>query len=103
MFSNLLLVDEVNRATPRTQSALLEAMQERQVTVEGVTRPLPDPFLVLATQNPVEFEGTFALPAGAAGPVPAPGRRSATRTPRVSAGSPAATRPPRSRWTRSSP
>ena len=62
VFSNLLLVDEVNRATPRTQSALLEAMQERQVTVEGVTRPLPDPFLVLATQNPVEFEGTFALP-----------------------------------------
>ena len=61
-FTNLLLVDEINRATPRTQSALLEAMQERQVTVEGVTRPLPDPFLVLATQNPVEFEGTFALP-----------------------------------------
>jgi MoxR-like ATPase len=58
----VLLVDEVNRATPRTQSALLEAMQERQVSVEGVTRPLPDPFLLLATQNPVEYEGTFALP-----------------------------------------
>ena len=62
VFTNVLLVDEVNRATPRTQSALLEAMQERQVTVEGTTHRLPDPFLVLATQNPVEFEGTFALP-----------------------------------------
>jgi MoxR-like ATPase len=62
VFTNILLVDEINRATPRTQSALLEAMQERQVTVEGTTRALPDPFLVIATQNPVEFEGTFALP-----------------------------------------
>ena len=62
VFTNLLLVDEVNRATPRTQSALLEAMQERQVSIEGTTHVLPDPFLVLATQNPVEFEGTFALP-----------------------------------------
>src|SRR3954447_24057344 len=62
VFTNVLLVDEVNRATPRTQSALLEAMQERQVTVEGTTHVLPDPFVVLATQNPVEFEGTFALP-----------------------------------------
>src|SRR3954470_21723149 len=62
VFTNVLLVDEVNRATPRTQSALLEAMQERQVTVEGATHRLPDPFLVLATQNRVEFEGTFALP-----------------------------------------
>ena len=62
VFTNVLLVDEVNRATPRTQSALLEAMQERQVTVEGTTHRLPDPFLVLATQNPVEFEGTFSLP-----------------------------------------
>ncbi len=58
----ILLVDEVNRATPRTQSALLEAMEERTVTVEGETRALPDPFLVLATQNPVELEGTFPLP-----------------------------------------
>ncbi|TMB55090.1 MAG: MoxR family ATPase, partial [Chloroflexi bacterium] len=58
----VLLVDEINRATPRTQSALLEAMQERQVSAEGKTRPLPDPFLVLATQNPIELEGTFALP-----------------------------------------
>src|SRR6185436_12185753 len=56
------LVDEINRATPRTQSALLEAMQERQVSIEGTTHPLPDPFIVLATQNPVEFEGTFSLP-----------------------------------------
>jgi MoxR-like ATPase len=62
VFTNLLLVDEINRATPRTQSALLEAMQERQVSIEGRTHPLPEPFLVLATQNPVEFEGTFALP-----------------------------------------
>ncbi|HEY3165011.1 MAG TPA: MoxR family ATPase [Candidatus Limnocylindrales bacterium] len=62
VFTNILLVDEINRATPRTQSALLEAMQERQVTIEGTTRPLPDPFIVLATQNPIEFEGTFALP-----------------------------------------
>jgi MoxR-like ATPase len=62
VFTNVLLVDEINRATPRTQSALLEAMQERQVSAEGETRPLPDPFLVLATQNPIELEGTFALP-----------------------------------------
>jgi MoxR-like ATPase len=62
VFTNVLLVDEINRATPRTQSALLEAMQERQVSVEGVTRRLPDPFLVLATQNPIEYEGTFSLP-----------------------------------------
>ncbi|MBA2720694.1 MAG: MoxR family ATPase [Chloroflexi bacterium] len=62
VFTNILLVDEINRATPRTQAALLEAMQERQVTIEGVSRPLPDPFIVLATQNPIEFEGTFALP-----------------------------------------
>jgi MoxR-like ATPase len=62
IFTNLLLVDEINRATPRTQSALLEAMQEGQVSVDGVTHALPAPFLVLATQNPVELEGTFALP-----------------------------------------
>jgi MoxR-like ATPase len=62
IFTNVLLVDEINRATPRTQSALLEAMQERQVSVDGVTRPIPAPFLVLATQNPIELEGTFALP-----------------------------------------
>jgi MoxR-like ATPase len=58
----VLLADEINRATPRTQSALLEAMQERQVTVDGRTYPLPRPFLVLATQNPIELEGTFPLP-----------------------------------------
>ena len=62
VMSQVVLADEINRATPRTQSALLEAMQERQVTVDGVTRPLPRPFLVLATQNPVELEGTFPLP-----------------------------------------
>lgn len=62
VFVNILLADEINRATPRTQAALLEAMQERQVTADGVTHPLAAPFLVLATQNPVEFEGTFPLP-----------------------------------------
>jgi MoxR-like ATPase len=62
IFMNILLVDEINRATPRTQSALLEAMQEQQVSVDGVTRVLPRPFLVLATQNPIEYEGTFPLP-----------------------------------------
>ncbi len=62
VFSQVLLGDEINRATPRTQSSLLEAMQERQVTVDGRTYPLPRPFLVLATQNPIELEGTFPLP-----------------------------------------
>ena len=62
IFVNILLVDEINRATPRTQSALLEAMQEQQVTVDGITYPLPRPFLVMATQNPIEYEGTFPLP-----------------------------------------
>src|SRR5579884_3642351 len=61
-FANVLLADDVNRATPRTQSSLLECMGERQISVDGVARPLPRPFLVLATQNPVEFEGTFPLP-----------------------------------------
>ena len=62
VFSNVVLFDEINRATPRTQSALLEAMQERQVSVDGTTHQLPRPFVVLATQNPIELEGTFALP-----------------------------------------
>jgi len=62
VFTNLLLADEINRAPPKTQAALLEAMQERQVTSEGVTRPLEPPFLVLATQNPIEYEGTYPLP-----------------------------------------
>ncbi|GJQ28692.1 MAG: ATPase AAA [Phycisphaerae bacterium] len=62
VFTQVLLADEINRATPKTQSALLEAMQERSVTVGGVTRPLPEPFLVLATQNPIEQEGTYPLP-----------------------------------------
>ncbi len=61
-FAHILLTDEINRATPRTQSALLECMGERQITVDGVTRVLPRPFLVLATQNPIEYEGTFPLP-----------------------------------------
>jgi MoxR-like ATPase len=62
VFTNILLADEINRASPKTQSALLEAMQEGQVTLEGESLPLPDPFLVLATQNPIEYEGTFPLP-----------------------------------------
>jgi MoxR-like ATPase len=62
IFTNILLADEINRASPKTQSALLEAMQEFQVTLEGQTQRLPEPFLVLATQNPIEYEGTFPLP-----------------------------------------
>ncbi len=62
VFANVVLVDEINRAMPRTQSALLEAMAERQVTVDGLTRKLPDPFFVIATENPIEQEGTFPLP-----------------------------------------
>src|SRR5437763_4215997 len=62
VFANLLLADEINRAPPKTQAALLEAMQERQVTTEGATRRLGPPFLVLATQNPIEYEGTYPLP-----------------------------------------
>jgi MoxR-like ATPase len=62
IFAQVVLVDEINRATPKTQAALLEAMEERQVTVDGKTHPLPRPFMVLATQNPIEYEGTFPLP-----------------------------------------
>ena len=62
VFTHLLLADEINRTPPKTQAALLEAMEERQVTVEGAPRPLPDPFVVVATQNPVEYEGTYTLP-----------------------------------------
>lgn len=62
IFSNIVVADEINRATPKTQSALLESMQERQVTIEGETLSLPEPFIVIATQNPIEMEGTFELP-----------------------------------------
>jgi MoxR-like ATPase len=62
IFANVVLADEINRAPPRTQSALLEAMSDRQVSVDGTTYPLPQPFIVIATQNPIEFEGTYALP-----------------------------------------
>lgn len=62
VLAQVVLTDEINRATPKTQAALLEAMEERQVTVDGVTHPTPDPFMVLATQNPIEYEGTFPLP-----------------------------------------
>ncbi|MBO9339892.1 MAG: MoxR family ATPase [Chloroflexus sp.] len=62
IMAQIVLADEINRATPKTQSALLEAMEERQITVDGITHPLPQPFIVLATQNPIEYEGTFPLP-----------------------------------------
>jgi MoxR-like ATPase len=62
VFTNLLLADEINRTPPKTQAALLESMEERQVTIEGTARPLPEPFVVVATQNPVEYEGTYPLP-----------------------------------------
>ena len=62
LFANIVLADEINRASPKTQSALLEAMEERQVSIDGVTRTLPQPFLVIATQNPVEHDGTYRLP-----------------------------------------
>src|SRR3712207_3665227 len=62
VFTNILLADEINRATPRTQSALLEVMEEKQVTVDGISRPVPKPFFVIATQNPIEYQGTFPLP-----------------------------------------
>jgi MoxR-like ATPase len=62
IMAQIVLADEINRATPKTQSALLEAMEEHQITVDGVTRPLPEPFMVMATQNPIEYEGTFPLP-----------------------------------------
>ncbi|HOQ53416.1 MAG TPA: AAA family ATPase, partial [Micropruina sp.] len=62
VFANVVIGDEINRASPKTQSALLEAMEEHQVTVDGTTHPLPDPFLVVATQNPIEMEGTYPLP-----------------------------------------
>src|SRR5439155_21483056 len=62
VFANLVLGDEINRAPPKTQAALLEAMQERQVTIEGFSHPLERPFLVIATQNPIEYEGTYPLP-----------------------------------------
>jgi len=62
IMSQIVLIDEINRATPKTQSALLEAMEERQITVDGVAHPLPKPFMVLATQNPIEYEGTYPLP-----------------------------------------
>jgi len=62
VMAQVVLTDEINRATPKTQAALLEAMEEQQVTVDGITHPLPDPFLVIATQNPIEYEGTFPLP-----------------------------------------
>ena len=105
LFTGLLLADEINRTPPKTQSALLEAMQERQITVEGETFVLPRPFVVLATANPVEYEGTYPLARGAARPVPDAGQlrlperrgggRGAATTARAAAGgADAATRSP---------
>ena len=87
VFANIVLVDEINRAMPRTQSALLEAMAERQITADGESRPLPDPFLILATQNPLELRGDVPAARGAARPLlppgdarlPEPRRRAANR------------------------
>ena len=83
VFTNMLLADEINRTPPKTQAALLESMEERQVTVEGVPRMLPDPFIVVATQNPIEYEGTYPLPGSAARPLPV---QAASRLPDVRAG-----------------
>ncbi len=71
ILAQIVLADEINRATPKTQASLLEAMEERQVTVDGKTHILPRPFLVLATQNPIEYEGTFPLPEGTVRSLPA--------------------------------
>src|SRR5205807_2044477 len=83
VFTQVLLADEINRATPKTQAALLEAMEERQVTVDGETKPLPHPFVVMATQNPIEYAGTFPLPEAQLDRfmmrVRAPGRRQRAR------------------------
>ena len=81
VFTNLLLADEINRAPAKVQSALLEVMQERQVTIGRETHPVPDPFLVMATQNPIESEGTYPLARGAGRPVHAQGARRRTRRP----------------------
>ena len=82
VLTHVLLADEINRTIPRTQASLLESMEERQVTVDGKTYPLPRPFFVLATQNPIEMEGTFPLPGGPARPVPAPRADRLPRGPR---------------------
>ena len=79
VFANLLLVDEINRASPKTQAALLECMQEHQVTVDGVSYRLERPFMVLATQNPIEYEGTYPLPEAELDRFTHAGSRSATR------------------------
>ncbi|EEP70625.1 ATPase [Micromonospora sp. ATCC 39149] len=79
VFANIVIADEINRASPKTQSALLEVMEERTVTVDGVRHPVPQPFLVVATQNPVEMDGTYRLPGGAARPVPGEAVRRVSR------------------------
>ena len=79
VFANVVLVDEINRASPKTQSGLLECMQERQITIDGTKHELARPFVVLATQNPAEYEGTYPLPGGRARPLHGPGDASATR------------------------
>ncbi|MEM6788026.1 MAG: AAA family ATPase [Myxococcota bacterium] len=110
VFTNVLLADEINRASPRTQSALLEAMNEGQVTIEGRRHPLPDPFFVVATQNPVDFEGTYPLPeaqldqSSCGSPSVTPTRRASCRSwSTATAGIPSTTSPRRSTPTRSGP
>ena len=99
IFTNVVLVDEINRATPKTQSALLEAMAEHQVTADGVTRELPYPFLLLATENPIEYEGTFPLPEAQLDRFFL-GRRSGTPTPRTSSASSRSSASPSARRSR---
>jgi MoxR-like ATPase len=74
IFANIVLADEVNRTPPKTQSALLEAMEERKVTIDGVSHALPRPFMVFATQNPIEYEGTYPAARSTVRPIPAQGR-----------------------------
>ena len=102
IFANIVLGDEINRTPPKTQSALLESMEERQVTVDGNTYKLPDPFMVIATQNPIEHEGTFPAPRQPTRPFPAQDRDRLSRR-RVrgrDAGDPWRERAPRDRWDR---
>ncbi len=102
IFANIVLADEINRTTPKTQSALLEAMNEYQVTVDNRTYPLPQPFMVVATQNPIEHHGTYPLPGIATGPLlDAPAHRLSQSGKRK--GDPAAISRTPSRWPRSSP
>lgn len=101
IFAQIVVGDEINRASPKTQSALLESMEERQVTIDGTSYELPSPFMVVATQNPVEMEGTYPLPEASA-TASWPGSRSATPAPRPSSRCSTCTPAP-ARWRTSSP